>query len=127
MKPLGVAAGQVPILGWLNNNPATTQSTLARLIQIEQPTMAATLSRMERDGLIERRPDVADGRSSLISLTPLAVAKAPAVLEVLDRGRAEMLAGFDEAERTRLVELLLRVVANLEEAARKVDDGAATA
>ncbi len=126
LKPLGVAAGQVPILALLNNGPAMTQTALARLVGIEQPTMAATLSRMERDGLIERRADAADGRSSLIHLTPLAVAKIPDVMAVLTQGREEMQAGFDDAERQLLNDLLLRVIANLEEVSRK-DDAAATA
>lgn len=124
LKPLGVASGQVPILAVLNNGPPQTQTALARLIQIEQPTMAATLTRMERDGLIQRKPDPADGRSSLVSLSPAAVAKIPAVLALLDEGRAEMLAGLDAAEREQLIGLLVRVVANLEAAARQLDDGA---
>ncbi len=114
LKELGVASGQVPIMACLNNNPPMTQSALARAILIEQPTMAATLARMERDGLIERRPDPLDGRSSLIRLTPAAVAKVPAVLAVLGRGHEEMQAGFSPTEREALLGLLGRVVANLE-------------
>jgi DNA-binding MarR family transcriptional regulator len=34
--------------------------------------MAQMLTRMERDGLIERTPDPADGRSSHIALTKVA-------------------------------------------------------
>jgi hypothetical protein len=34
-----------------------TQTELSRLIGIEQPTMAITLRRMERDGIIKRSPD----------------------------------------------------------------------
>jgi MarR family transcriptional regulator for hemolysin len=47
----------------------TTQSELSRLIGIEQPTMAITLRRMERDGIIERSPDPKHGRKSLVKLT----------------------------------------------------------
>ena len=114
LKGLGVTSGQVPILACLNQNPPMTQSALARAILIEQPTMAATLARMERDGLIERQPDPLDGRSRLVSLTPAAVAKVPAVLEVLTRGHDEMQAGFSPTEREALLGLLGRVVANLE-------------
>jgi DNA-binding MarR family transcriptional regulator len=39
------------------------------LIGIEQPTMAFTLRRMERDGIIERSPDPEHGRKSLVKLT----------------------------------------------------------
>jgi len=46
-----------------------TQTELSRLIGIEQPTMAITLRRMERDGIIERSPDPNHGRKSLVKLT----------------------------------------------------------
>jgi MarR family transcriptional regulator for hemolysin len=42
---------------------------LARIIGIEQPTMAVTLRRMERDGLIERSPDPDHGRRTHVRLT----------------------------------------------------------
>ena len=45
------------------------QTELSRLIAIEQPTMAITLRRMERDGIIERSPDPEHGRKSLVKLT----------------------------------------------------------
>ncbi len=95
-----------------------SQTTLTRLALIEQPTMAATLSRMERDGLIERKPDLADGRSSLINLSPAAIAKSAEVIAVIVNGREEMLAGFDAAERQLFGAMLLRVIANLEQAAQ---------
>ncbi len=48
-----------------------TQTALARQALVEQPTMANTLARMERDGLIERTPDPDDKRSALVRLTDL--------------------------------------------------------
>ncbi len=126
LKPLGVAGGQIPIFAALvDGETALSQTALARLARIEQPTMAATLTRMERDGLIHRRPDSADGRSSLIHLSPTGVAKAPEVMAALFAARQEMLAGFDERERATLAALLTRIIANLEEAAKR-DDAAST-
>jgi DNA-binding MarR family transcriptional regulator len=65
-----VLPGQYPIIAWLMQLPHSTQADLSRIVGIEQPTMAVTLRRMERDGLIVRRPDPAHARRSLISLTP---------------------------------------------------------
>src|SRR5882724_11960371 len=59
-----VAAGYLPVCFAL----AATQTALASLAAIEQPTMAATLTRMERDGLIHRRPDP-PGRTKLADLS----------------------------------------------------------
>jgi DNA-binding MarR family transcriptional regulator len=65
-----VLPGQYPIIAWLMQLPYSTQADLSRIVGIEQPTMAITLRRMERDGLIVRRPDPAHARRSLITLTP---------------------------------------------------------
>ena len=53
---LGFSPGQFPILLELWSEDGLTQKQLLERIDIEQATMANTLSRMERDGLVERRP-----------------------------------------------------------------------
>ncbi|WP_228277754.1 MarR family winged helix-turn-helix transcriptional regulator, partial [Acinetobacter baumannii] len=68
----------------------------------------------ERDGLIARRPDPQDGRSSLISLTPEAMEKMPAVRAAIAAVNAEALAGLSEAEAEAFLKGLATVVANLE-------------
>jgi DNA-binding MarR family transcriptional regulator len=37
--------------------------------QLTQPAMTSLVSRLERDGLVERRPDPSDGRAVLVALT----------------------------------------------------------
>ncbi|MEU7140539.1 MarR family transcriptional regulator [Nocardia sp. NPDC046473] len=37
--------------------------------QITQPAITQLVSRLERDGLVERRPDAADGRAVLVQIT----------------------------------------------------------
>ena len=65
-----VLPGQYPVIAWLMQLSGSTQADLSRIVGIEQPTMAITLRRMERDGMIVRRPDPAHARRSFISLTP---------------------------------------------------------
>jgi DNA-binding MarR family transcriptional regulator len=79
--------------------------------------MAQMLARMERDGLIERTRDPADGRSSHIVLTKVAQQKMPAATDALLKGNAEVLLGFTETETTQLVDLLTRLIANLDKIA----------
>ena len=45
-----------------------TPSELAVIERVKRPTMTRTLGCLEREGLIERTPDPADGRSSLIAI-----------------------------------------------------------
>jgi DNA-binding MarR family transcriptional regulator len=114
LKPLGFGVGYLPALVALRNARAATQRDLARLVRIEQPSMAQMLVRMERDGLIRRTPDPADGRSSRIALTETAQARLPDACAVLFQGNRDALAGFSEEEATQLEALLRRLIANLD-------------
>jgi MarR family transcriptional regulator, transcriptional regulator for hemolysin len=116
LEKLGLAVAQVPVFGSIKNLGPLSQKRLAKLLHVEQPTMAQLLARMERDGLIERKPDPADGRSSLLSLTPLAMRKAAPARELLMAGSRVAFKDFSPAEMATLTRLLKRVLANLEEA-----------
>ncbi len=114
LKPFGASAGQLPVLYLLRDGGAMSQRDLARLARIEQPSMAQTLARMARDGLIRRAPDPTDGRSSLVSLTKKALARMPALRAALHAGRAELVEGFSDAEVATLCDLLKRLNRNLD-------------
>ena len=113
LKPLGFGVGYVPVLVALMNGGAETQRDLARFARIEQPTLAQMMVRMQRDGLIKRTPDPADGRSSLISLTRSAESRLPEACSVLFAGNRDALDGFTRQEAALLVSLIQRVISNL--------------
>jgi DNA-binding MarR family transcriptional regulator len=115
LQKLGLAAAQIPVFGALKNLGPLSQKDLARLTNVEQPTMAQLLTRMERDGLIQRTPDPNDGRSSLISLTPLALKRSVPARAILFDGSRTALKGFTPRETATLSRLLKRIVENLEE------------
>ncbi len=114
LTSIGLAEGQVPVIMSLSDGLAENQRNLARAAGVEQPTMAQTLARMERDGLIERSPDPEDGRSSLVRLTPLAKASFPTVLRTLESANEQALLGFSDDEIQSFTGLLKRVISNLE-------------
>ncbi len=114
LKPLGFSPAQLPVLGALTRHGPLSQKALAEGGQIEQPSMAQMLGRMERDGLVVRRPDPADGRASLYSLTDKARDQLPALAEALSAGGRDALAGFSTEEEDVLRGLLKRIVVNLE-------------
>ena len=117
LKPLGFGVGQLPVLVALQNGNASTQRDLARFARVEQPPMAQMLARMERDGLIERTRDPADGRSSRIVLTKAARERMPEATTTLFQGNREALVGFTDAETAQLVDLLTRLIENLDQIA----------
>lgn len=115
LRVFGFGVGQLPVLVMLKNGAALSQKELARVAQIEQPSMAQMLARMERDGVIRRIPDPNDRRSSLIMLTDEALSKIPDARRVLLEGNTEALRGFTEEEIATLGTLLKRLIQNLEE------------
>ena len=114
LKAIGVSSGQLPVFFALAGGKALTQKELARLASIEQPTMASTLARMERDGLIERAPDPNDGRSSLVSLSAKAKRKADLVMQAITEINAGALAALTVAERAAYLDSQAKIIAALE-------------
>jgi DNA-binding MarR family transcriptional regulator len=112
---IGVSSGQLPVFFALGNGETLSQKALAEAAAIEQPTMAATLSRMERDGLIVREPDPKDRRSALVSLTPAARKKIASIKAAMQAVNAIAMDGFTQRERETFLALLRRVIASLDE------------
>lgn len=85
---------------------------LARRAQLSKQALTTLVPRLERDGLVERRADPADGRAALVFLTKRARAFAPvaaAVLAQLDDEVARVVDARDVRTTTRA----LRAVMNL--------------
>lgn len=114
LAPTGIAPAYMPVLFALADGSTLTQKELARRAAVEQPTMAATLKRMERDGMIHRRQDPGDKRSALVALTPLALGKVETVERVVTAINALALEQLDAGERRQFLGLLGRVIAVLE-------------
>ncbi|MBN9525277.1 MAG: MarR family transcriptional regulator [Alphaproteobacteria bacterium] len=116
LEALGAQVGQFATLLVLWERDGLTQTELAQLVAVEQPTMANTLARMERDGLIRREVDPADRRRSLIYLTdPARALEGPmtaAATEVL----ADAAEGLSPAEVETARRLITRMIANLQRA-----------
>lgn len=114
LTPLGLSPGHMPVLLSLDDGEARTQKAVAELAGVEQATMTATLTRMERDGLVSRRPNPEDGRSTLVQLTPLALAKLPAVAEATATINALVLEQLEPEERKQFFALMRRIIGILE-------------
>jgi len=69
--------------------------------------------------MIKRSPDPADGRSSLISITRKAQGILPEVDAAVDAGNELALAGMSDDEVKTLIDLLQRLIGNLERATER--------
>ncbi|UDL92653.1 MarR family transcriptional regulator [Mesorhizobium sp. PAMC28654] len=114
IRPLGLAPAQFMTLLALWEQDGLTQRELVLRLSVEQATMANTLIRMERDGLIERRSHPEDGRSQSIHLTARAFAlREPATQAARSQNEAAM-AGFSEDERHLFLDLMRRAIASMQ-------------
>ncbi len=110
IKPYGVSQGQLPVLCCLAKKEGQTQAELCKNIQVEQPTMANTLRRMERDGLICRISSENDKRQSRIYLAE----QTRPLVDVLQKKREQVIARMmrkmsanDCNTLTRLIDLAI--------------------
>ncbi len=111
IRPLGLTTGTFPALLELWETDGMTQKQLVAKLDIEQATMANTLARMERDGLIIRKKDASDGRVQRVWLTDRARAlRGPATAAAMDENAAS-LACLTEDEQQQFTTLMQKIIA----------------
>jgi DNA-binding MarR family transcriptional regulator len=114
LRPFGLAMSYLPVLRALADGEPHSQKELAYIAGVEQPSMAETLARMERDEMIQREPNPNDRRAALISLTRRSRARFPKAVASLVDGEHKAMSALSDSERVLLRELLRRVVNSLE-------------
>lgn len=109
---LGFSPGQFPVLLELWEEEGLTQRQLLDRVDVEQATMANTLARMERDGLIERRVHPRDKRAQQIFLTEKARAMRDEALTLAREAEDAVFSGFRRFEKELLKEYIRWAIAN---------------
>lgn len=124
IRPLGLAPAQFMTLLELwsaeaahraegREPPGLTQRELVARLDVEQATMANTLARMERDGLIRRTPHPEDGRSQLVRLQAKGAALEGPATEAAKRVNQRALANLPPDRRAALLADMQAVMAAL--------------
>ncbi len=113
VQHLGLAPAQFMVLMDLWSQDGLTQAELVERIGVEQATMANTLARMKRDGLVQMRPSPSDRRAKLVFVTDAAKALEAPAKEAALAANAKALAGFSNEERQSLMSTMQKVIANL--------------
>lgn len=111
--PLGIEPGQFPTLLALWEEDGQTQKQLVERTDVEQATMANTLGRMERSGLIQRSRHPSDARAQIVHLT----SKAAGLMDQATSGAMAVneraLASLSPSERKTFLDLMQRVIDTL--------------
>jgi DNA-binding MarR family transcriptional regulator len=114
ISPLGVVPGQFAQLLALYEEDGLSQTELCERVRVEQPTMANTLRRMERDGLVRRLPDPGDGRRAIVTLTERARGLEEALAGAARSVNSSATKGIADDELAAFMATLARIIGNLE-------------
>lgn len=101
------------ILMRLLERDGLTQVALARLQRVEAPTLCRMVDRLERDGLVERRPHPEDRRAICVFLTPAGRRAAKRGRKAVVEVEETIFGTLDEDEQAQLAQLLDRVLERL--------------
>ena len=113
IKDFGVSPGQVPVLMCLWEQDGLTQRELYERVNIEQATMSNTLKRMERDGLVRRKPDPNDRRAARILLTAKAKKLEAKVSDAIKDVNKTALGKLKKKDKKCLMDLMGTMIDNL--------------
>ncbi len=69
MATLGVTGPQRLVVRMVGKFPGLSAKELAALLHVHPSTLSGVLRRLERQGIIQRRPDPRDGRRQYLGLT----------------------------------------------------------
>lgn len=101
---LGIVTGQFPALLALWERDGQTQRDLVQQLDVEQATLANTLTRMERDGLIVRKEHPLDARAKTIHLTEKAKALRAPAIAAAEKTNARLLAPLSETQQAQFLD-----------------------
>lgn len=110
---LGVTPGQLPVLMCLWEQDGLTQRELYERVNIEQATMSNTLKRMERDGLIRRKPDPNDRRAARITLSAKAKKLEGPLADAVKTVNKKALGPLKKKDKKALMDMMGTMIENL--------------
>ncbi len=114
LTPFNIKSGQVIPLFLLYETPGLTQKDICDFTGIEQPTIANTLKRMERDCLIIRKADKTDKRMIRNYLSVEVAELIPLIHNVMQEAEKKILANLNSSSDMEIKADLLRIKKTLD-------------
>jgi DNA-binding MarR family transcriptional regulator len=112
-RELGLRVGQDMLLSQLWREDGLTQSELVERLGVEPATVSKVLSRMEGTGVVARKRDPEDARSSRVYLTERGRSLQGPTFRAWEEIEYRMLEGFSPEDLILLRRLLARTRENL--------------
>lgn len=107
----GLTSAQSGVLFYLGRNDGALIGDVAAALDLVPSAMSGLADRMERAGLVERRPDSADGRAWRVYLTETGLAMRKRAVTRTQALNARLMEGFSDKE----IEVVARWLTSLQD------------
>jgi DNA-binding MarR family transcriptional regulator len=104
-----ISPGEFGVLVLIDANPNINQTALAEAVGADRSTMVPILDRLERRGLIERRPVPGDRRAHALALGEVGRKRMDEFRATVREHEKRIGEGLSAAERATLLDLLRRL------------------
>ena len=109
-----LTAAQCHIMGFITHRPQPPCSRdIEEAFHLSHPTVSGLLSRLEKKGFIEFRPDENDRRVKRIYLLPKGAELDETMHRTIRATEAQLVQGFTEEEQEQFAQLLIRAIENM--------------
>jgi MarR family transcriptional regulator for hemolysin len=112
-KNVGVTISQLRVVATLIQYPGSTQKEIADRVGVEGATLVPAIDKMEREGLLKRKPDSKDRRANRIYLTQKADSLWNSMMECALHIRKVSTKDISEEEIGTMMNTLRKISKNL--------------
>jgi Transcriptional regulators len=113
LKSIGLYDGQPRLLFYVKDSGGCNQKELSEYLNVSNATIAVSLKRMEKCGIIEKSPDKSDLRNNIITLTDKGFEVVNKCIEIFKTVNSKMYEGFNREEIENLENYYERIINNL--------------
>ena len=114
LAQMDLTAAQGRIMGYLAHHPQPPCSRdLEEVFHLSHPTVSGLLSRLEKKGFIEFRPDPDDRRCKRIYILPKGRECTVLMHQTIQSTEQQMVRDFTEEEKVLFAQLLNRAITNM--------------
>ncbi|WP_433285599.1 MarR family winged helix-turn-helix transcriptional regulator [Pseudonocardia sp. CA-142604] len=106
LAPWDVSPSEARALGVLTRHGPVRLGTLSEHLRIAARSATEVVDALEKDGLVERRPDPCDRRATLVALTDRGAQVSAGVRAARAAEAEEFFARLDDADRASLTRIL---------------------
>ncbi len=110
LNPGGLTPGQFGVIAIIAANPGLKQIELGGALGVDRSTIVAAVDKLEKRGLVERRPVPHDRRAHALNLTNEGQRTYRKALTLIERHEARIAGRLSVQERAQLLALLDKVM-----------------